>query len=148
MAWNLTSTSSGPGMSISTADHLRGLRVMVAEDDAFIAQTIREILLDLGCIVIGPFRKLEEVINAIRTNILDGALLDIQLGKLSVYPAAKELALRATPFILVTGETNLGNSPALAGNAPVLTKPFTILQLEDMMCSTFRPSEEGEPRRG
>ncbi len=48
MAWNLTSSSFGPSKSGRTADHLCGLHVMVAEDDAFIAQMIRGILLDLG----------------------------------------------------------------------------------------------------
>src|SRR5271165_1831511 len=117
-------------MSSTTGGQLRGLRVMVAEDNGVIAHMIRGILLELGCIVIGPFRKLEEVMHAIQTNGVDGALLDVQLGKESVYPAAQELALRDTPFILVTGQKDLREAPALAGNAPLLTKPFTIRQLE------------------
>jgi DNA-binding response OmpR family regulator len=131
-------------MSSTTVGQLRGLRVMVAEDDGLIAHMIRGILLDLGCTVIGPFRKLEDVMHGIHTNGVDGALLDVQLGKESVYPAAQELALRDTPFILVTGQRNLDSSSALAGDAPLLTKPFTIRQLEDMMRITFG---RGEPHK-
>jgi DNA-binding response OmpR family regulator len=120
---------------------------MVAEDDWCIAQMIREILLDLGCIVIGPFRKLDEVMHAIHANGVDGALLDVQLGKESVHPAAQELALRDIPFILVTGQRSLDGSLALAGNVLVLTKPFTIPQLEDMMRSIYRPLERCEPQQ-
>ncbi len=120
---------------------------MVAEDDWFISQMIREILLDLGCTVIGPIRTLDEALRAIRANEIDGALLDVQLGKVSVYPAASELALRGIPFILLTGHRSLDRPPAIAANAPLLTKPFTIRQLEDTMRSVFLFRERGEPQQ-
>jgi hypothetical protein len=75
------------------------------------------------------------------------ARLDIQLGEASIYPAIDELVRRGIPFILVTGQGNLGSSPALLGNAPILTKPFRVEQLENMMSSTFRLRDRGEPHR-
>ncbi len=138
---------SASTMSARTASPLNGLRMMVAEDDWLIAQMIREILLDLGCTVIGPVRTLDEALRTIRANGIDGALLDVQLGEESVYPAASELALRGVPFILVTGHRNLARSSALAGNAPLLTKPFTIRQLEDTMRSVFPLRERGDPHQ-
>ena len=65
-----------------TATNLfRGLRVLVAEDDLLIAQLIGNILVSLGCTVIGPVDDLDEALQAIRTNDIDGALLDVQLGE-------------------------------------------------------------------
>ena len=138
---------SASTMSATTASPLYGLRIMVAEDDWLIAQMIRGILLDLGCTVIGPVRTLDEALREIRANGIDGALLDVQLGEDSVLPAASELALRGVPFILVTGHRSLGGSPALLANAPLLTKPFTIRQLEETMCSVFALRERGEPHQ-
>ncbi len=97
--------------------------------------------------MIGPVRNLDEALRTIRTNDIDGALLGVQLGEVSIYPAVSELALRGIPFILVTGQGNLGGFPALLGNAPLSTKPFKVQQLEDMMSSTFRLRNRSEPHQ-
>ena len=132
-------------MSGTPTSPLRGLRVLVAEDELLISQLIHKILVFLECTVIGPVGNADEALRAIRTNGIDGALLDVQLGETSVYPVIDELIQRGIPFILVTGQGNLGGSPALVGGAPVLTKPFRVQQLENMMRSTFRPRDQGEP---
>jgi DNA-binding NtrC family response regulator len=82
-----------------------------------------------------------------RLRVLDGALLDVQLGEASIHPAIEELVRRGIPFILVTGQGNLGRPPALLGNAPILTKPFRVEQLENMMSSTFRLRDRGKPHQ-
>jgi|SRR5690348_6803770 len=120
---------------------LRGLRVLVAEDELLLSEAICEILCGLECTVIGPFDNLDDTLRAIRTNGIDAALLDIQLGKENVYPAAKELALQRIPFILLSGYTSLSGYPALFHNAALLTKPFDVRQLEYMMRSIFSPRE-------
>ena len=94
-------------MAMNELRQLRGLRVLVAEDELLISQLIREILVSLQCTVIGPARNLDEAMQAIRTNGMDGALLDVQLGEASIYPAIDELVRRGIPFILVTGQGNL-----------------------------------------
>jgi DNA-binding response OmpR family regulator len=124
---------------------LSGLRVLVAEDELLISQFIREILLDLGCAVVGPVRNLGDALHAIGTDDIDGALLDVQLGEASIEPVANDLALRRIPFILMTGRRDLGGSAAALSTAPVLTKPFNVRQLEDMMSSIFRAGDRGEP---
>ncbi len=126
-------------MTGTAASPLRGLRVLVAEDDLLIARLIDNILVSLGCTVVGPARDLNEVLQAIRMSDIDGALLDVQLGKSRIYPAIEKLILRGIPFILVTGQGRLGESPGLLSDAPFLANPFTVQQLENMMASTFRP---------
>jgi len=126
-------------MSRIAADPPRGLRVLVAEDNLLIGEFIRQILIDLECTVIGPLDDVEEVLRTIQASDLDGALLDVQLGEASIYPAASELALRGIPFILATGRGSLADLPALLASAPILTKPFGVPQLEAIMGSTFRP---------
>ena len=120
---------------------LRSLRVLVAEDELLISQLIREILVSLECTVIGPSRTLDEALRAIRMNDIDGALLDVHLADASIYPAINELTQRGIPFILVTGQGNLSGPPAAINNAPILTKPFRVQQLEDMMRCAFRPRD-------
>lgn len=133
-------------MTGTATSPLRGLRVLVAEDDLLIAQLMDNILVSLRCTVIGPVDGLNEALQAIRTNDIDGALLDVQLGEASIYPALDELAPRGIPIILITGHDNLAGSPALLNNAPLLAKPFKLQQLENMMSSTFRRRDRREPR--
>ena len=134
-------------MSRAEMRHLRGLRVLVAEDELLLSQQICEILVSLECMVVGPVYNLDEAQQAIRTNDFDGALLDVQLGDASVGPAIDELEQRGIPFILVTGQGNLSGSSAVLGNAPILAKPFRVRQLEHMMSITFRARDGGEPDR-
>ena len=130
-------------MSPSTTKSLRGLRVLVAEDDLLISEIIGEILLQLECAVIGPVRSQEEALRAIRTQDIDAALLDFQLGEASIQPAANELTLRGIPFILMTGYGTEGGFPAPLANAPLLGKPFRFQQLVDLMNGTFALADRG-----
>ena len=132
-------------MSQKATSSLRGLRVLVAEDELLISEFIGDILFSLECAVIGPVRNLTEAMRAISTNDVDAALLDVQLGDANVYPAANELKLRNIPFILTTGYENLSGYPALLASAPLLTKPFNVHQLLNMLNRTFLLRDRGEP---
>jgi len=120
-----------------TPNSLGGRRVLVAEDELIIAGLIARLLRRLECTVIGPVNGLAEALQAIRTNEIDVALLDVQLGDEDVYPAAKELKLRNIPFVLTTGHGNLDGSQPLLREAPRLTKPFNEQQLVHILRSTF-----------
>jgi DNA-binding response OmpR family regulator len=124
-------------MRPTTARPLSGFRVLVAEDNLLVAELLELVLAGLGCAVIGPARDLAETLQAIDANELDGAVLDVQLGDQYVFPAAHQLALRGVPFILSTALTDLGALPAPLANAPRLTKPFDVRELERVMTSSF-----------
>lgn len=119
----------------------QGPRVLVAEDNFLIGETIRQILLDLGCTVAGPFGRLDEVLGAIMGDPFDGALLDVDLDGVSILPAASELAARRIPFIVATGHRISAGFPALLAQAPLLAKPFTVPELERLVLGTFPPRQ-------
>lgn len=126
-------------MNQAASHHLRGLRVLIAEDNWLIAESLEQILVVLGCSVVGPIAELDEVMNAIRADGVDAALLDIELGEASVLPAASELAARGIPFILTTGRSSLAGLPTPMAEAPHLVKPYDAEGLEAMMTATFLP---------
>jgi DNA-binding response OmpR family regulator len=125
-------------MTTSDCRPRRVPRILIAEDDFLIGDFMRDILIDLGYAVIGPFNTLEETLRAIPNADFDGALLDMQLGADDILPAARELAERDIPFILTTGRSNLSDLPAVLAKAPLLTKPFDFRQLEAKLASVFR----------
>jgi len=96
----------------------------------------------LECTVIWPACNRGETPRAIRTNSIDSALLDVQLDEASTYPAIEKL-VRRVPFMLVTGQGNLGRSQALLANVPILAKPLRLRQLENMMSSTVHLQDRG-----
>lgn len=124
-------------MNQAAAPTLRGPRVLVAEDNFLIGESIRQILVDLGCTVAGPFERLDEVLSVIRAEAFDGALLDLDLDGVSTLPAASELNARGIPFIVATGYRSQAGLPALLAGAPFLIKPFQVTELEELVLKTF-----------
>lgn len=111
---------------------LTGTRVLVVEDEAFVALLVEEYLAELGCTVVGTASRLEEALKMARTLLLDVAVLDVNLaGKLS-YPVAEVLRARNIPFVFATGYGTVGLPDGLR-HAPVLAKPFRQEQLGEVL---------------
>ncbi len=128
-------------------NELSGCRVLVADDQLLIAQLIGQVLDSLGCEMIGPARTVAETLAAIRTHEIDGALLDLNFDGETCEPAARELARRGIPFIVMSGTRLPTEAPALLAEAPRLTKPFKTHELEDIVSRSFCRGEAGQPRQ-
>ena len=115
---------------------LADLRVLVVEDEVFIALEIEDRLRRLGCAVVGPVGRLERALELARVAALDGALLDVNVKGGFVYPVAAELRARAVPVVLSTGYAPEA-LPAAFRDLPVLRKPFGAGQLEAAALAAF-----------
>jgi CheY-like chemotaxis protein len=80
-----------------------GKRILVAEDEFFVALVLEEMLQSLGCIVVGPFSDLAQATEAATREPVDAAILDINLGGEMVYPLAEHLHRHGIPFVFITG---------------------------------------------
>ena len=79
-------------------------RVLVVEDDYFIAQEMRRGLAAGGTEVLGPVGDVDDALALIaRTPGIDGAVLDINLHDVMVFPVADALRARGVPFVFATG---------------------------------------------
>jgi two-component sensor histidine kinase/CheY-like chemotaxis protein len=78
-------------------------RVLLVEDESLIAMMMEQTLTDLGCDVVGPFGTVGEAIEAIESEPVDAAILDINLGGEMAYPIARILQTREVPFVFMTG---------------------------------------------
>jgi CheY-like chemotaxis protein len=90
---------------VKQPDDMHELRVLVVEDDYVIALDLATALLELGVQVIGPVSTTDEALQLVRerSEELDAAILDINLGSHTVYPVADALRERAVPFVFATG---------------------------------------------
>lgn len=83
---------------------LKGLAILVAEDEYYAADDLHRELTRLGAAVIGPAPTLERAMDLIEdANRIDGAVLDINLRGEMIYPAADVLVDRGVPFMFATG---------------------------------------------
>lgn len=97
-------------------------RILLVEDEPLISVIIEEWLVELGHVVVGPAANLVSALELAVTPI-DGAIVDVSLGRQSGYPAAELLAARGVPFVFATGYGQEGLDPAWRGR-PTLVKPF------------------------
>ena len=106
---------------------LQGARVLVVEDEAMLSLSLRDMLLDLGCVVAGTADKLDDALQMARTSEFDVALLDINLGGKRVDPVAEVIRARGTPIVFVSGYGRTGASGL------VLEKPYDPADLERVL---------------
>jgi len=86
-----------------TGSALAGKRVLVVEDEYLVALLVEDMLSDAGCIVIGPFSRVRDALAAADTEVVDIAVLDVNVAGEMVFPVAHLLEKKGTPFLFVTG---------------------------------------------
>ena len=90
-----------------------GRRILLVEDDYFIADAMLGALEDAGATVLGPVSSVKEALALLDGEPeVDSAILDINLNGEMVYPVADALTARGVPFIFATGYDEAAVPPA------------------------------------
>ena len=108
----------------SMPPELRGLKVLVVEDNFLIAELIRSLLDECGCETIGPAPRVSLALALVDDGHLDGAFLDINLAGEYCFPVAELLRERGVPFVFLTGYDDIEIIPSALREVPRITKPF------------------------
>jgi CheY-like chemotaxis protein len=122
----LASSQGDPRAKVE--DVLVGRRVLIVEDDPFIATALEEMLAEQGLIIVGVARSLSAALTLAHSAQLDVALLDVNLRHESVDPVADALTARCCPFVFTTGCGRAG-LPERFADRPVVEKPFYIEEI-------------------
>ncbi|RAI04241.1 hypothetical protein DLJ53_07295 [Acuticoccus sediminis] len=113
---------------------VRRARVLLVEDEALIALTLKMMLeIDMGLEVVGPIARLDEAIEAAKTEPLDLALLDVAIIGGEVYPVANILQERNVPIIFHTGHGLKEDLTAFYRCSEVYSKPTDDAVLRNAM---------------
>lgn len=97
-------TGSAVPMQSPNARPLSGRRVLVVEDEYFLADDIVRALQDLGARIVGPFGGLREATDVVDGDVaIDAAVVDINLRNEMVFSLARVLRARNIPFVFTTG---------------------------------------------
>lgn len=119
---------------------LQGRRILLVEDDYFVAQVITDQLEEAGAQVVGPIGWLDEALAFIKENdtAFDGAVLDVSLHGKKSYPIAGALAANGVYVVFSTGY----GADAVDGDYrryPRCEKPFTQEELITALAPGISP---------
>jgi DNA-binding NtrC family response regulator len=111
-------------MTSTAKSALAGRRILIVEDEYFLADDLKQILDAQSAEVLGPVPTMTEALRAINdSQRIDCAVLDVNLGGESVFPISAALMERNIPFLFTTGYGR-AQIPAQFDAIPRLEKPF------------------------
>jgi CheY-like chemotaxis protein len=123
---------------MAETEDFQGLRVIVVEDDSLICLLFEDMLLDLGCQVVGTACDINRATELAQAELnVDVAILDVNLGGQQVYPVADILSRRGIPFVFATGMGAGGLPPSWQGHCSV-SKPMSIAGLAEALGCAIR----------
>ncbi|HVR65595.1 MAG TPA: response regulator [Verrucomicrobiae bacterium] len=116
---------------------------LIVEDEPLIAKLTKDLLVDIGCDVIGPFAVEDTALKAANELEFDVALLDLNINGRFSYPVAKVLVSRRIPFAFLTGYNIESVDPAFS-QVPVLAKPIDPGSLTRFLASLQHLQRAGQ----
>ena len=102
---------------------MSGRRILVVEDEYFIAADVRRALDAAGAIVIGPVSDVRSALRLVENEALDLVLLDVNLAGEASYPVAEALEDRGVSLLFLTGY-DAWSMPERFRSTPRMAKPF------------------------
>lgn len=109
---------------------LRGMDVLLIEDESLVSFLIEDMLLELGAGAVRHASRLEAGFTLAAEKTPGLAVLDVNLGGQAIFPLAEKLAQDRVPILFITGYGRGGLDGAWA-DYQVLQKPLTLAQLEN-----------------
>lgn len=108
---------------------LAGRRVLLVEDNLLIAVAMARMFRAKGAEIIGPVGTVKDALALVSNcEIIDGAVLDINLRGAVAYPIIDVLRCKGVPMVFMTGYDTRSIDPSYA-DVPCLQKPVTVERL-------------------
>lgn len=126
---------------------MHGIRVLVLEDCALMAEALELMLLEAGAEGVDLSHSSAHALDLIGTRPINLACLDIVLGEEDSIAVADELTLRGIPFVFVTAH-DAGRLPRRHGHQPVVNKLDVPAKLIGTCLVTARAGEFAHRRTG
>jgi DNA-binding response OmpR family regulator len=105
---------------------LTGRRVLVVEDEFFLAADLEDTLTRAGADVVGPIPDLQAALAQVQMDAIDLAVLDVNLrGDEKAYPIADALSERGVPFLFASAYAP-SDLPGRHRNVRYLEKPLNM----------------------
>lgn len=114
---------------------LQGRRILVVEDEYFLADDIGNALRTFGAEIAGPVGHIEDAVEMLHNGgALDAAVLDVNIRAEPVFPIARELRARHVPFVFTTGYDKICIETEFQ-DVPLWEKPIDIVAMVQNLAS-------------
>jgi DNA-binding NtrC family response regulator len=110
---------AGEIVTASTENSLQGARVLVVEDEYFIADDLVRALEDAGAKAVGPAATAEQARALIKAQDVDAAIFDLNLRGVVASGLVQEVAAKKVPCLIVSGYGGEAVPPEIAEIARV-----------------------------
>ena len=110
---------------------------MIAEDEILIALQLETILQELGCQIVGPVTRVDEVRACLEARSFDGALLDVNLRGEQIFGVLPALIELGVPFVITSGYDDATLFPPPFRAAPRIAKPVDEAALRRLCLAIF-----------
>lgn len=117
---------------------LRGKRILILEDDFYIAEEEKALLEQAGAEVIGPYGNRWDMAELSSLKTFDAAVVDINLGYGPNFELARKLHAEEVPFLFVTGY-DASMVPSDLAAAPRIEKPVRERDFIDALVRLVEP---------
>jgi DNA-binding NtrC family response regulator len=118
---------------------LKGAKILVADDEILIALDVEAALIDAGADVVGPFTTLADALEAVKTESISAATIDIRLGRETSEAVADILIERDIPFVFYSGQGVPNGIRAKLPNLTVVAKPADQHALVRAIAALIKP---------
>lgn len=116
-----------------TTGGLSGRHILLVEDNFLVGMSMRKMLEEMGCHVVGPIASMAEAERVASETAVDAGVLDINIIGGTTAGVADRLNKRGTPFIFVTGYGSPRMLPESLKGQPRLNKPVDERGLGDAL---------------
>jgi PAS domain S-box-containing protein len=124
----MRSTANGGALDVAGEPDLSGLRVLIVEDDFYLARDARRVLRGAGAEVIGPSESEASALQELQQQRPHAAVLDVDLGGGPSFRLAEILRDDSIPFVFVTGYEGRV-IPAEFAQVPRIEKPAELRRI-------------------
>lgn len=123
---------------------LEGLSVLLLEDEYLIAMDTEQTLASFGVGKINVVNTIEEAAKAAAGELIDVAILDININGRSSFEVAQCLREKGTPIIFASGYGSRKRHGAVVEDAIYLNKPYTKEALKESLLAALLKARRGE----
>ena len=133
-------TVFGGALDMTGEPDLSGYRILVVEDDYYLATDTARALQGAGAEVVGPCPSEEAAREALDEGALAAALVDINLGSGPSFTLAALLRERGVPFVFITGYDE-GVIPPDFADVERLQKPVELKRVVNFLADTLQAAQ-------
>jgi CheY-like chemotaxis protein len=113
-----------PYLEHALSKPLKGLRVLILEDEFLIAMDVEQLCRDCGAEDVLIRRSLQELGGSAEMPDFDVAIVDLMLSGVSTLDFARQIYDRGVPFVFASGYSDLQEITEKFPGVPVVGKPY------------------------